>query len=376
MIKAYENYIEIENKDIEAENSLNKDKTDFTILKRIELWPANINIIQEFMKSMSQTLAVNTINNILSQINKTQKIISNKQFSKSDWKKIELTRIECQKVRDNYCDSKDIEDVVGRKLEGTGKAPAFYLVLFHVLNLVPKDFDKREFYISMFLFMLNTGQRYVSMKNVRLEDIDNVTVHENGLINVKIIVRVTKANPNVQQPFNIEGSLSDNNIMNFLYWLNRCLIIHHELDLEKYSDWIKSDKDTFLWGSKSTKYKEPVSYSTVYKTFRTFYEKAGIPSKMLGIHSFRSGFFCQAYLNSLDRGFSLEVLKELTMILAGWRSPKDQEIYAKTEMKALLTMYGISKNVTPEQMLGCNQQFINKWNATDGTESDEEVVGN
>jgi hypothetical protein len=242
MIKAYEIFVETENDDIKAKNQMNKGEKNYKKLKKIEVWPASIYIIQEFMKSMSQTLAVNTINNMLTEINKNKKIISNKQFSKSDWKKIELTRIECQRIRDNYRNSKDVEDIVGKKLEGTGKAPAFYLVLFHILNLVPEQFINKEFYTSMFLFMLNTGQRYISVKNIQICDIERVIIHSNDIMNITIIVRVTKANPNVQQPFNIEGKLNDNSIMNLIYWLNRCLIINHQLNLKNYSDWIKSSK--------------------------------------------------------------------------------------------------------------------------------------
>jgi hypothetical protein len=57
MIKAYEIFVETENDDIKAKNQLNKGVKNYKKLKKIEVWPANIEIIQEFMKSMSQTLA-------------------------------------------------------------------------------------------------------------------------------------------------------------------------------------------------------------------------------------------------------------------------------------------------------------------------------
>jgi hypothetical protein len=62
------------------------------------------------------------------------------------------------------------------------------------------------------------------------------------------------------------------------------------------------------------------------------------------------------------------------MLLAGWRSPRDQESYNKSEMKALLTMYSISKDITPEQLLGCREPFVSKWNMLDyqnDTENEE-----
>jgi hypothetical protein len=34
-------------------------------------------------------------------------------------------------------------------------------------------------------------------------------------------------------------------------------------------------------------------------------------------------------------------------------------------MKALLTMYSISKDIIPEQLLGCREPFVSKWNMLD-----------
>jgi hypothetical protein len=76
-------------------------------------------------------------------------------------------------------------------------------------------------------------------------------------------------------------------------------------------------------------YTKQISYSTVYKKNRKYCEKAGIPSKLLSLSSFRSGFYCQAYLNSVNHRISTEVFHELTMLIAGWRELKTQKAYQK-----------------------------------------------
>ena len=90
------------------------------------------------------------------------------------------------------------------RLEGLGKAPAFYPVLFHVLDLVPESYPQREFNLSLFLFMLNTGQRYVSICNIKLSDITSINRNGNIVI-IAITVRITKANNDWNQKFKIEG---------------------------------------------------------------------------------------------------------------------------------------------------------------------------
>ncbi len=81
----------------------------------------------------------------------------------------------------------------------------------------------------------------------------------------------------------------------------------------------------------------------------------------MGLSSFRSGFYCQAYLNSVNHQISAEVLNELTMLIAGWRSLRTQEIYRKKEIDPMLTTRGRTKQPTPAEMLGCNEEFISEW---------------
>ena len=354
-LKEYENFIEDENEMKNLENDLNKEKNDSENLKLIIAWPINIEILQEFMKAMSKRYAAGTIRNMVSFLNNIQRFYGQDEFSKNDFKKINVTLDECKCYRNVLCNKK------GLKLEGKGKAPAFHLILFHILNLVPHDYPDREFYISMHLFMLNTGQRYMTMCNIKLDDIVRVVRLVNNKVIVTIIARITKGSSQFNQPFNIEGDLENESIMNCIYWTNKCLQQHHNLDLRNFEDWKNNNKTDYLWGSKTKNYKKQISYSLAYKKFRLFYENAGIPSKQLGLHSMRSGFFCQSYLNCFATIVSIDLVKEFTMVLAGWRHPRDMEIYNKDEMKSLVTIDGVISDLTPEEMLGYNGLFVNRW---------------
>ena len=74
-------------------------------------------------------------------------------FTKVDFKLLKITREEVVKIRNDYCDKLRI------RREGLGKSPAIYIVLLHVLNSLPQMYIDKEFYLSMFLFMLHTWQR-------------------------------------------------------------------------------------------------------------------------------------------------------------------------------------------------------------------------
>jgi hypothetical protein len=55
-----------------------------------------------------------------------------------------------------------LKRVNNERLEGLDKAQAFNPVLLHILNLVPTNFTRYNFYISIFLFMMNTGQIFIT----------------------------------------------------------------------------------------------------------------------------------------------------------------------------------------------------------------------
>jgi hypothetical protein len=102
-----------------------------------------------------------------------------------------------------------------------------------------------------------------------------------------------------------------------------------------FDEWPKDQLDNkYFWENQNSNYTKPISYKTVYEKNRRYYEKAGIPSKLLALSSFRSGFYCQAYLNSVNRRISTEVLNELAIFKAGWRNLKTQKVYKKKSIRS------------------------------------------
>ncbi len=187
--------------------------------------------------------------------------------------------------------------------------------------------------------MLNTGQRYVTVCNIKISDIKCVVDTENK-ISVKFICRITRNDNNWNQPFLLEDALEDNGIMNFVNLLNKFLLSRHNLDLKNFNTWDKNQSELkYLLWRKNKAYKEKKSYTTVYNTWRYFYEQAGIPSKLLGLDSFRSGFYCQSLLNASIKGVDYNVMNELSALAAGWKRPKDRAHYNKNETRALIICY-------------------------------------
>lgn len=208
--------------------------------------------------------------------------------------------------------------------------------------------------------MLYTGQRYITICNVKLSDISSVLVTGENVV-IKIVARITKANQDWNQQFNLEGKFNDHSIMNFTFWLNQFLIEEHNLNLLNFNEWDKIRlANKYLWGYKND-FNEKTSYPTIYKTWRLFYENAGIPSKLMGLHSLRSGFYCQSQLNASLKSVDINVMKELAQLLAGWRTKKDRSRYDKIEQRGLITIDGVVDHPTPEQMLGCDFEFESKW---------------
>jgi hypothetical protein len=79
-------------------------------------------------------------------------------------------------------------------LEGNCKMTAIYLVLLYILQLVPIDYPNREFVISSFLFLLNTGARYITMCNIQFKDFKRVIRCENNKTILLIEAQVSKGN--------------------------------------------------------------------------------------------------------------------------------------------------------------------------------------
>ena len=231
----------------------------------------------------------------MSIIHKKNQLQGYDSFTKVDFKLLKITREEVVKIRNDYCDK------LGIRREGLGKSQAIYIVLLHVLNSLPQMYIDKQFYLSMFLFMLHTGQRFITMSNIQLKDIKRIDCLKNGKAIVLIEANRTKGNSNWQHPFSIKGKLNENTtIMNIVFWLNQCLILQHGLDLNYFKNWNldKKKESNFLWGSKIKKFSEKISHPTCYWKFREFCENSGIPEKQLSLHSLRAGFFCSAYLKA------------------------------------------------------------------------------
>jgi hypothetical protein len=128
-----------------------------------------------------------------------------------------------------------------------------------VLNQVPEDEVDKVFFNSLFLFVIYTGQRNVTICNIKLSDISSyMQKTKKDKMTVTIIARVTIGNKAFNQPYIIEGNpeLKNKNdaIMNFIYWLNENLKNYYGLDLNDIKNWPKEKieskfykKTTFIY---------------------------------------------------------------------------------------------------------------------------------
>jgi hypothetical protein len=74
------------------------------------------------------------------------------------------------------------------------------------------------------------------MSNVKLSDIRSVYQYKDIII-VKVIARITKANTDWNQEFNLEGNVNEKNIMDAVYWLNEFLKEKHDLNFINFNNW-------------------------------------------------------------------------------------------------------------------------------------------
>jgi hypothetical protein len=216
--KAYENFLDFKNDILlcEGKNPLKEFPIiGSTFTELIEFW--------------TQFYEVNTMRLLLTLINKLQKQSLNNGFTKEDFRIIDIALADAKTKRNK------LKHDNNERLEGLGKAPAFYPVLLHILNSVPTNFNRYNFYISIFLFMLNTGQRFITSSNILLTDIKDVIFFQDKVI-VKIICRITKCNADWNQNFNIEGDFNEKSIMNFVYWLDCFLKEEHDLELKNFKN--------------------------------------------------------------------------------------------------------------------------------------------
>jgi hypothetical protein len=76
----------------------------------------------------------------------------------------------------------------------------------------------------------------MTMCEVKMSDISSVIINGDNII-VKIIARITKADKDWNQQFNLEGKLNDGSIMNFVLWFNKFLMEEHNLNLLNFNEW-------------------------------------------------------------------------------------------------------------------------------------------
>ena len=150
--------------------------------------------------------------------------------------------------------------------------------------------------------------------------------------------------------------------MDPVYWLSEFLKEEYNLNILDFDDWVKSEHaEKYLWGNKSSNFRNKISYETIYKTWPHFYNQAGIPDKLMGVHSFRSGFYCLCILNAQKKGLSEKEIKMLAQLIAGWSTERDAAVYQKKELREQQASEGFVEEPTPEQLLGFDGNFIPLW---------------
>jgi hypothetical protein len=156
-VEAYRKFIDFKN-----DNLLCEDRDG------INEFPISGPILRELIEFWTHYYACYTIRFMITLVHQHQIKISYPKFTRQEHRIIidEALNV-AKKKRDIMCRGN------GKPREGIGKAPAFYLVTLHILNLVPETHKRHKFYVSLFLFMFNTGQRFISMSNIMITDIKN-----------------------------------------------------------------------------------------------------------------------------------------------------------------------------------------------------------
>ncbi len=79
----------------------------------------------------------------------------------------------------------------------------------------------------------------------------------------------------------------------------------------------------------------------------------GFGKAVQAVHSFRSGFYCQSILNSQQKSLDINTMKELSQLLAGWKTKSDAAVCFKIEMdeqiQIKVTNKGFLTNPTVEK---------------------------
>jgi len=193
-----------------------------------------------------------------------------------------------------------------------GKDAAILADVEWIINCTPKSFPARNEEASCWLVAVSTGARAITIENVLIKHITNVTKSATSSISfVQLKFMVTKGNYHWNHVVCLEGDLDDTSSTNAVYFLNQHLIAKFNLNLKCFQSW---NIDSQLGNRKIWKW----NVDTLRETFKIRAIMAGFPRLLLAFHSLRSGFICSALIKANLSGANTAGILENTGFVAGW----------------------------------------------------------
>jgi integrase len=198
-----------------------------------------------------------------------------------------------------------------------GKDAAIASDVAWIIKCIPDGYIYKAEQASLFSFAAQTGARAVSCAFVHLEDIIRAQVHEDGQVQIQVLLMRTKGvKQGLKHPINLRGSVSANDAVtsvNCLYWLEQHLQQKWGLSLLSWNyDQVIGQfgvQQQRLW---------PYTEDDLSSKFRKAAKYAGYPAGLLSFHSLRSGFLCTALLTAGSRQ-SMEKAMEYAAFVAMWK---------------------------------------------------------
>ncbi len=222
--------------------------------------------IQEFVKYLVfHEYAYNTISDYSYMVIRYDKLQYNRENA--------ITKVYHENLR------KILKRVIKKIPRTTGKSPCRYTDILTFLAIIPFLYKHIEEDVSKFLFMLYTGSRMVSVRDILIEDIIRFIKNpENNNYIITINVNRTKGTlkyGNDSKTFDGNPSLefdSNNITTDFIYWLNLHLILNFNLNLLDYPKWnMKNIGKKYLWRHTKTQYIEPTTDGIMRHRFKKFF---------------------------------------------------------------------------------------------------------
>jgi hypothetical protein len=213
-----------------------------------------------------------------------------------------------------------------------GKDAAIAKDIKRIISLTPRTHVERSSEASAWLCALYTGARALTMAAVLLGDIIGVTIPDRSKPD-EVIVRIrftrTKGLSAWNHVVSIEGHLTLENDMDFVYHLNRHLYLTFGVYLQGYELWTTilrpEQLETVLWRWNANSMRE---------VFKKRAEYAGYPRGMLAFHSLRAGFICSAIIKAGTDRQQVAAVLEHTAYVAGWTPlGRAQMHYVKDSVK-------------------------------------------